>query len=275
MAGESGFDFKNWYAQHGRSLNQSRRERYASDPEYRQRVLEANRESRQRKREDRIQQQDEERAAKKYNKKPHPWKELSLALQTDEGLAEGELYTIGALARLLGCSVQAIRLWEAAGVIAPPEVHNRKRDRLYTWAEMQVIYKVMVAQGRIEPRKVRETAGPGSTPARWRGVLRAVRFPDGLERKVKLYRIGALALSLGRTILTVEQMETRGILPSTPFRASSTGYRLYTAPMIRVAKKALLSLDGNLRGDDRGARFAQAIRDGWTGLGVIGAKLLD
>ena len=77
-----------------------------------------------------------------------------------------------------------------------------------------------------------------------------------------------------RTVLTVGQMEQRGHLPETPFRASSTNYRLYTVEMIEVARKAMDARDGVIRGK-KWQYFHDEVLAGWTDLGVMGASLVD
>lgn len=263
-----GFDFKKWYGKHGKKLNKSRRERYAEDPEYRERVLKANRDSRRRRREEASKARAAERKATKLKTRPKPWKVVEAEIETEKGTAKNKLFTIGALARVLGCSVQAIRLWEKQGVIRPPAIRNGKGDRLYSPNEIRVIHEVMQAQGRVDDSKAR----PRSTP---QGFERMVKFKDGHEELVRLFRIGVLAKALDRTVLTVEQMEQRGALPATPFRASSTKYRLYTVGMVEVAKKAMDARGGVIRGKKRWAAFYDEVLAGWTDLGVVGASLSD
>jgi DNA-binding transcriptional MerR regulator len=266
-----GFDFKKWYGKHGKKLNKSRRERYAEDPEYRARVLKANRDSRKRRRKEQQSAKAEERGATKLKTRPRPWKVVEAEIETSTGTARNKLFTIGALARVLGCSVQAIRLWEKQGVIREPEVRNGKGDRLYSPNEIRVIHEVMQAQGRVSDSKVRQRSTP-------QGFERRVQFKEGKKKHVKLvrlFRIGVLAKALDRTVLTVEQMEQRGALPATPFRASSTGYRLYTFEMVEVAKKAMDARDGVIRGKKKWAAFYNEVYEGWTRLGVMNASLAD
>jgi len=263
-----GFDFKKWYGKHGKTLNKSRRKRYAEDPEYRDRVLKANRDSRKKRRKEASETKAKERKATKLKTRTKPWKVVLAEIKHEDGLARNMLFTIGALARVLGCSVQAIRLWEKQGVIRPPAIRNGKGDRLYSPNEIRVIHEVMQAQGRVDNSKVRQRTKP-------RGFERLVKFKDGKKELVRLFRIGVLARALDRTVLTVEQMEQRGALPATPFRASSTGYRLYTFEMVEVAQKAMDARDGIIRGKKKWAAFYDEVLAGWTDLGVVGATLAD
>jgi DNA-binding transcriptional MerR regulator len=268
--GDEGFSFKNWYAEHGGRLNKDRRKRYRDDPDYRKRVLAMNRTSRERRRKEQAEQRRAEREASKLKPRPLPFKTVEATVTTEDGEeVQAKLFTIGALARTVGCSVQAIRLWEKQGVLPPTELRNSKGDRLYTAQQVEMIYELMKQQGRLneaegnEPRK-REKPKP---------FMRDVRFPNGRVENLPLFRIGVLAQAIGRTVLTVEQMEQRGALPPTPFRAASTRYRLYTGEMIEAVAQAMDARGGSIRGKERWRSFHDDILKEWKSLGVMGASL--
>jgi DNA-binding transcriptional MerR regulator len=268
--GDSGFSFKDWYAEHGGRLNKDRRKRYKNDPEYRKRVLEMNRVSRERRRKEQAEQRRTERQASKVRTRPLPFKTIKAVVKNDDGEeVEAQLFTIGALARTVGCSVQAIRLWEKQEVLPPAAIRNEKGDRLYTAQQVEMIYELMKQQGRLNEKKAskprrREAPKP---------FVREVEFEDGTVEEVALFRIGVLAQAIGRTVLTVEQMEQRGALPATPFRAASTRYRLYTAEMIEAVANAMDARGGAIRGKANWVSFHDEILEEWTSAGVIGASL--
>lgn len=267
---ETGFDFKKWYESHGKQLNKKRRGRYKSDPDYRARVLQANRDARARRR---MKQQEERKQVRDAMEVPvgsPPWRVVEVELR--EGGARNELFTIGAVARMLQCSVQAIRLWERQGMFPPPSDRSDKGDRLYTADDILVIHKVMEAQGKLKGGRVRPTGGP--VDRKEQGFEYEVKFKTGGRRIVRLFRIGLLARRLGRTVLTVEQMENRGVLPSTPFRVSNTGYRLYTEEMLEAAKRSMDARGGMIRGDEGWKDFHDEVLHAWTNLGVMGAKVI-
>ncbi len=108
-----GFNFKNWYSEHGETLNESRRDRYNTDDAYRERVLKMNRDSRERRRKEREEQRRTERESVKTKTRPIPFKTVGAWVATEDGKEEesAQLFTIGVLAHTLGCSVQAIRIW--------------------------------------------------------------------------------------------------------------------------------------------------------------------
>ena len=106
-------------------------------------------------------------------------------------------------------------------------------------------------------------------------MVRRVRLSDGTTEELELFKIGVLAAAIGRTVLTVEQMESRGALPETPFRASSTRYRLYTGEMIEAAAVAMDARGGSIRGAERWREFYDEVHNKWAESGVLGAALVD
>jgi len=264
MGGE--FDFKAWYDENGEELNKSRRDRYHSDPEYKARVLKGNRERRRKAREEKSQEQAKEREAKKVRIAEQPYRVVEATIKTKKGTVKETLFTIGALARVLGCSVQAVRLWERRGVLPETPLRNTKGDRLYTADQVEQIRELMIKQGRLQPQRSRRKYTP-------RDYTWEVKRADGKVVKMKLFRIGVLATAIDRTVMTVEQMESRGALPPTPFRATKTRYRLYSLPMIEAVKTALDKHGDDMRGDDWQA-FFKDVHKRWKALGVIGAELV-
>jgi DNA-binding transcriptional MerR regulator len=175
-------------------------------------------------------------------------------------------FTIGAVAQLLGCSVQAIRLWEKKGVLPATDFRYAGRDRLYPSDLIDLYRKLLEEQGRLNPNKIR--------PRPLRMALRVVKFSDGKVREVELYRIGVLAKAAQRTVVTLEQLEQRGVLPETPFRASELGYRLYTEDMIETVSSALEKRYWEIRGDEEWEKFRNEVFQAWKEQGVIGARIL-
>jgi len=266
---EQGFDFKEWYGEHGKKLNKGRRDRYSLDPEYKARVLAQNKASREKRRTSQASRKAEERKAQKVRVRARPWKIVERVIQDKNGVEHTvKVFTIGALARALGCSVQAVRLWERHGVIPKTPIRSGKGDRLYTVEQMEMIQKLLMQQGKLDENKVREGFSP-------KVFHRKVKFANGRVKETVLVRVGVLAKAVKRTIITVDQMEQRGVLPTTPFRASSRKYRLYTIGMIKVVKKAMDARGETTRGSDQWHGLLEEVLAGWEKIGVVGASLAD
>jgi DNA-binding transcriptional MerR regulator len=257
------FSFSDWYKLHGARLNEKRKQRYHSDPEYRKKVLETNQQSRRQ----RKQADDAPTKRPRVKKESERFKTVKVLIN---GI-EVDLYTVGALAEALGCSIQAIRLWERQGIIPPSTVRSGKGengDRLYSKDEIEEIRKVLDAQGRLRR--------DGDKPSvETRPLIRFVRYPDGSIKKVKLLLIGALAKAVQRNVVTLEQLEAKGFLPKTPLRASSVGRRLYTARMIAAVKSAFDARGGEIRGEAAWKEFHDDVLARWTAQGVMGAVLVE
>jgi len=255
--------FKDWYEKNGGELNKSRRDRYKTDPAYREEVLQRNRDARRLKRESTLTERKESLAAKGVTTRPL-WKTVEVMVDGKTVTA----FTIGALARSLGRSVQAIRLWERQGIIPEAPIRNVKGDRFYPLDSIEAIRKLLKKAGKLEA---------GDTPAQSRegpkGVRRMVEFADGTQRKLLLFRIGTMADAVGRTAVTLEQLERDEVLPATPFRASSTRYRLYSTKMIASVRDAFQKRNYDIKGDAWND-FRQEVLGAWEKQGVLSAKLI-
>ena len=256
MAEETAFTFKSWYEKNGPSLNRGRRAKYNSDPSYRKRVLNWNQEARSRRRELRNSEKKVEECAVRVPAGNCPWKVVSSK--------QGTFFTIGALARAVGKSVQTVRLWEVSGMIPVTSNRSKKGDRLYSATQIESIYADLKSRGKIEENALRPKAETS-------GFYYTIRFQDGVISREMLFRVGVLSKIVNKTVVTLEQMEQRGLLPVTPLRYSGTMYRLYSARMIEVVHEALLSRPSGI--EDR-ERFRKEISDGWYAAGYAKARVV-
>lgn len=285
--------FQEWYRDNGDELNKSRRERYHTDPEYREKVLEQNREARKRRRDEALKEKRKRRTASTA-RASQSWKAINIELEDESGnKVMTKMFTIGAVAKALDCSVQALRLWEKKGIIPEAAFRYSKGDRLYTKDQIEMYREILLAQGRIGKDKPKTRPLP--FVERWvhfKGESRrgkrigvddlktldeseAILEDGDVARKVKLFRIGVLAKAVGRTVVTLEQLEQRGAFPETPFRASEVGYRLYTLKMMEAVKKAFEDRDGEIRGEEAWQSFHDEVYAAWDALNVLEAQILD
>lgn len=259
--------FAGWYAEHGKVLNEERAKRYASDPEYKKKVLAQNRAARQKKRAETLERRKAAGTAERVEK---AWKTRPLTLTLDQGqevTVQG--FTIGAVAKLLEVSVQAIRLWERKGHLPGTPFRYQGRDRLYPY-DLIELYRYIVHD--LQQRMSADKTHPKPL---WM-VRRIVQFAgEAAPREVKLFRIGVLAKAAKKTVVTLEQWESKNLLPITPFRAAGTpGYRLYTTGQIRSVVAAMRRLDWEIRGDEAKEAFHTEVLSAWKAQGVIGARIL-
>jgi len=260
--------FHDWYEKNGQVLNDLRRERYHNDPEYREAVTKRNQEARKKRRSAETSEREAEREAGGVVRVAgRLWKAVDVEIEIDGKKVVTRLFTIGALARVLGRSVQAIRLWERQGVLPETPLRNEKGDRLYTAEQVGVFRQLMECKNRLSLSLLRSRPSP-------QPVRRVVRFKDGHEEELVLFRIGALAEIVGRTVVTLEQLEKHGILPATPFRAASTRYRLYSLPMIQTVKAAFDARNGEIRGKIGWVSFCNDVRVAWYVMGMMDATLV-
>jgi hypothetical protein len=261
--GKKKWVFKKWYEENKVPFNEKRRNRYNTDPEYRQYVLEMNKKNREKRQKERFKEDRERKKAVKIVASPS-WKEF----ESDEGKP---MLTIGALAKALGRSTQSIRLWEKHGVIPVTPHRNARGDRLYTPEQVLDLYKTLKDTKDLERVETKTDLTPISSK---------VKFSDGRIEETSLFKVGALSKAVDRTVLTLEQMERKGVFPATPFRGDPNklgepGPRYYTAQMIESVKIVFDEMGGiRLRGDTRKKEFLDKITAAWKSQGVIGAELV-
>lgn len=252
--------FSEWYKENGQKLNESRRDRYKTDPEYRKQVLEANRESRRRAREKQL--QEKATAYKNTNgiikADPTPkWKTVE---------KDGKTYvTIGALASVLGRSKLGVRLLEKKGHLPPTPYRNEAGERLYTPEMVIQARETLAAKNMLEPKKTSKIP---------ENFLCDVRLSDGTTIRTQVFRVGILAQAIGRSPITLEQMERRKAIPSTSLRLPPNR-RVFTAEQIQAVKKAFDRRSNDLRVDSDKKLLREEIMAEWKELKLVGAKILD
>lgn len=108
--------YRKWYESNGSDYNQKRKDRYANDPEYRDRIKAQARETRERRKE-------------------------RGGVQETSVIRDGvEVYRVSAAAELLGKSPDALRSWVRKGWV--PE-NNEQVHRFYTKAQIRLMQRLV------------------------------------------------------------------------------------------------------------------------------------
>jgi hypothetical protein len=253
------FSWDKWWEEHGEKWNGKRNKRYATDKDYRERVLETNKASRLRRRKKVLKEHYEERKAQKIRLVPR-WKTVSFT--TDGKVIE--CVTIGALSCVLDRSILDIRLLEKKGVIPPPSVYSPKGDRLYSQAEVETIRKMLDEKGMLKDRKIPRI--PWLYDAK-------VRLSDGKVAETTLFRVGAVARTVGRSVITLEQMEGKGRLPKTPFLLPPKR-RVYALEQVEAIAEAIWKRGLRIRGEEWKS-FYDEVQTAWEAAKLVGAELIE
>lgn len=137
------WSYKEWYKEHSSELAEKRRQRYKSDPDYKQKVLDQNRAYREKK------SQEAARIPKPRVRIPRHRKPVALSVPINGVETLKQLVHVGYFARAIGRSVPTIHQWERSGILprTPFMLTGRnKQERLYT-AEM-----IAVVRSALEKR---------------------------------------------------------------------------------------------------------------------------
>jgi DNA-binding transcriptional MerR regulator len=251
--------YQQWYKENKDAWNAMRRNKYKNSAEYRMKVSEWNRKHRQQRQKEHVEEQKkrvEERIIK-----PHRPRKFVVTMEDHSGKkASITLFTIGMLVKVLGRSAMTIRKWEDTGVIPATPIRTSRGDRFYTAEFIELIVQLLQKKEKI---------GYETGPQKMVPVLKKVRFKDGV-RELKLFRISALARAIGRSIVALEYMEKRGLIPETPFKVSSLNKRLYSYEMIEVVRKALIDCGDRIK-EDNAMHFKYLVEKGWRELGIFEA----
>jgi hypothetical protein len=128
--------FQGYYSENKEQILKARRERYASDPEYREKVLKSSREYRKN-------QRRTPRVKTRRYQKP--------IVGTSADGTEVQLCSVGALAIRLQRSVQAINHWQKKELIPETPYQDGRGFRFYTPAMMDAIATEVGAKRRLFP----------------------------------------------------------------------------------------------------------------------------
>lgn len=128
--------FEQYYDENRDSINEKRRKKYQEDPEYRDRVLKASRDYRER-------QRREPRVRMPRFQKP-------ITYTAGDG-SEVQLFSVGAFAAFLARSVQAINHWEKSGILPRTPYRNSRGFRCYTRSMMEIVRQQVGGKRRLFP----------------------------------------------------------------------------------------------------------------------------
>lgn len=259
--------FAGWYEKNGSALNSDRRTRYATDAQYREKILKRNQKAR-RFRSAKRRAEEKLVAASKKLAPTGTWKTLTVEMDVGGRKVETTMFTIGALAKAIGRGISTVRVWEKQGLLPETPHRSPRGDRIYTLDQVQGIQRELRKMGKLGDQKLNVRRKPDA-------VTRTVRFATGEERRISLFRVGALASAMDRTVIAVTQMEKAGRIPRSPLLASALNYRLYTVEMIAVVRVAFHRRFGIVRGNEEWAELYREIEHGWGKLGMTGALVLD
>ena len=254
--------FQGWYDDNKDSLNERRRQRYAIDSDYREKVQRWNRDARDRRRK-KVEEEDRKARRSVKLRSSGAWK--TVEVEVDGVMVR--MFTIGALARAIGKGISTIRVWERNGTLPETPYRSKKGDRLYTLEMVESIQRALRKAGKLEISVLKEKARPTY-------IEKDVRFKTQKKTlRMRLYKVGTLAKAVNRTVVAITQMEKREVLPKTPLVASSLEYRLYTLDMIEAVQAAFDRRGGAIRGQSEWEDFYDEVVEGWTRLGVMGARV--
>lgn len=202
-------NFKDWYRVNAPDLNARRRKRYDKDPEYREAVKKLNTRARKKQRNKFKEEKLAEAEAIKMRTSVGAWKTVDVEV---DGVVI-PMFTIGAIARVLGRSISTLRVWEKNGLLPETPYRANNGARLYTVETIEHMHAVLAKEGKLQPEFVQERKAP-------QFVVKRVKLATGRTRKLRLYRIGTLARVVRRSPVSLLNLERRDRLPITPLRSS-------------------------------------------------------
>lgn len=279
--------YRTWWEKNRERVLEHRKERYATDPEYRDKAAEYSRKSRERK-------SSERKAATEPTgdgpggvvavriprvRKPTRvrWKRRMV-----------QAYGIEVLCRAIGRSRVTIYSWERKGWLPKTPLISSREEKLYTAGMIEVVAKVVKAyeeEGLSRGRQQFSVYGQAmhdKIQAGWdelRGDEKvdlsqyiSIRVPSVVTKvvevngeQVECYTVEMLSRAIGRSKYMVPVWEKNGVIPRTPL-TNKRGWRLYTPDMIEVVRTAVKRRGGSILKDPEG--IYEDVAAGWEMLGI-------
>jgi hypothetical protein len=142
--GKTVWTYRGWYEKNKEALSKKRKERYRKDKEYREKVLEQNKDYRAKKAKEKPSQ------PKAKVRTPKHRKPVMMEIPVRGKTVEVSMVHVGAFARAIGRSVPTIHQWERVGLLprTPFLLEGRnKQERLYSAEMIGVVRNVLSTRG--------------------------------------------------------------------------------------------------------------------------------
>lgn len=232
------FDYSTWWQENKDSVNERRRKKRASDPDWaeKQRVH-----SRRYKRKRRA--RPGRRPKRRNLRKP-----VIVTFRVGTLVREEVCWSAGVLAEAIGRDKRVIDQWEARGMIPLTPLSDDTGARLYT--SHMIDRLLYVVRSRKQVRKVdrlfyfevllawRKVGYDYFVNAEIASIRQADSIPSGKE---SLLNVESFALAIGRSVSTILTWESLGVLPATPFVFA--GKNFYPQSAVDALKPILADYD--------------------------------
>jgi hypothetical protein len=240
--------FRRYYEEKRDEINEKRKRKYDTDPEYKERVLQASRNYRKRKRKEKEQGESICR--------PVGLRGLQRIQDViDEKVGDGNmirLMSAEAFAQFLGRSVQSLSHWESKGVLPQSPYRGVRGFRYYTIGMMEVVRWWVKDRKRLFPVDPQMFSGiergwealgvpladnvTGYNDALKKSAVLTRRVAVGDGSMVRLFPAKSLAIFLEVTTNAVRGWERSGKIPRTPYQNGGETY--YTWKMMEEIRQA-------------------------------------
>lgn len=131
-----GKDYKDWYQENKAALSAKRKERYNSDPEYRQAII------------------DRQRAQRASN----PARKSDGVIFKLVGGVDRRVYRIGDMSEMAGVPLDTLRSWERKGIMPKPSVGGVHRYYTQSQIELVALIATTLKEVRYKPAPIRKQA---------------------------------------------------------------------------------------------------------------------
>ena len=278
--------YRTWWEKNRERVLEHRKDRYANDPEYRQRSAEYSRRSRQRK------NQEEREAIRDSDDGPGGMATRIPRMRKPESVEwKGKMvkaYGIDVLCRAIGRSRVTVYSWERKGWMPKTELKSLRDEKLYTAGMIEVVAKLVKEyeeEGLTRGRHRFATCGKEMCQKIQQGWDQlqgdeevdltqhiSIRVPSVVTKRIQIngeevecHTVEMLARAIGRSKYMIPVWEKRGVLPRSPL-TNKRGWRLYTVDMIEVVRTAVQRQGGGVLKDAE--TVYEDVAAGWEMLGI-------